>query len=31
MKSPYNQAMTNLLHAFKLDYVLNVVPLFIPK
>ncbi len=25
MKSPYNQAMTNLLNAFKLDYVLNTV------
>lgn len=25
MKSPYNQAMTNVLNAFKLDYVLNVI------
>ena len=25
MKSPYNQAMTNVLNAFKLDFVLNVV------
>ncbi|KEY18792.1 DUF6266 family protein [Kaistella antarctica] len=25
MKSPFNQAMTNVLYAFKLDYVLNVI------
>lgn len=29
MRSPYNQAMTNLLEAFKLDYVLNtIIPVF---